>query len=1071
VRTPEEPPTVRALGRAAAAVLLLRAVLRRSGAGRGGRAGSTREFESFSRVADELSRAADVEGVARTLLDELAQLFDLGFAALTFVSDDGREAVGYLARSGGEDLDWWRDMRLDLQREPSGIASAVFEATAMTVYDTASSGVVSRRLADAVGAKSAAFVPLLVEERVTAVISVATLDAPRVFSTEDLAVMQTLASEAAVALERLRAGVALEEALKRNEEQLAQQSALLRAAHVLSSELDLPVVLQHLADQLAQLLDADAADCYLLDRDRGFFRCVAVHGFDRSLLRFEFPVGQGLAGAAVREGRPLIESAYGEISAPVPHPAYDGFTDVITAPMFWSDEVRGVLGVGRREGRRFADRDASVLEAFAGLASLALRNAEMFTQSAQQARIQRGFYRIASVLGQSLSRTATLEAVAQAAAEALGGSSAAVLVPSSGRLEAVGAYELPGDLGAILSERAWGSESPLFRAATEGRILASSAIANDERLLSDLRGAAVANRYHSLISVPVDAPRDAGSGLVLIFFAEERSFSDDDLELARHLADATRGALERSELFEAERGARALAQQLTRTGRLITSELDPAAVLDEVVQQAPALVNAEAGAFRLLEEEELVVTAAAGAGADAALGSRSPAHGWLSGDVLQSGAPVALAQAGDDERLRSLDPMLAAGHAAFLGVPVGSAEGATVGVLAVYASMPREWREEEIEALLAVAASTSAALSNAELYQRVALERERSVAILANIAEGIVAVDRDGKVVLWNSAAEVITGVPASVALGRAPVDVLQRSLESPDEAARGDRLVPIMRGREEVWLSVTEAVMRDPLGAVAGRIFAFRDISGDRLVEQVKSDFVSTVSHELRTPLTSIYGFAETLLRQDVMFGEEERQTFLRYIASESQRLTSIVDTLLNVARLDTGDLQVNLAETDVRDVVGEVLETVSATEVNGHRFVVELPEEPLAARADPEKLRQVCSILVENALRYSGEGGTVTVGAARRQDTVEVSVADEGIGIPQSDQEQIFRKFYRGSDAELRVGTGGTGLGLFIARGLVTAMGGRIWVSSQEGEGSRFAFELPAVAADPVEMGQERA
>jgi signal transduction histidine kinase len=297
---------------------------------------------------------------------------------------------------------------------------------------------------------------------------------------------------------------------------------------------------------------------------------------------------------------------------------------------------------------------------------------------------------------------------------------------------------------------------------------------------------------------------------------------------------------------------------------------------------------------------------------------------------------------------------------------------------------------------------------------------------------------------------------------------VLQRSLETPDGGARGERLVPIARGREEVWLSVTEAVMRDPLGAVAGRIFAFRDISSDRLVEQVKSDFVTTVSHELRTPLTSIYGFAETLLRQDVMFGEEERETFLRYIASESQRLTSIVDTLLNVARLDTGDLRVDLAETDVREVVGQVVDTVSGVELNGHRFVVDLPEDPLAATADPEKLRQVCSILVENALRYSPEGGTVTVGASRRQDTVEVSVADEGIGIPQSDQEQIFRKFYRGSDAQLRSGAGGTGLGLFIARGLVTAMGGRIWVSSREGEGSRFAFELPAADADSAGTGR---
>jgi signal transduction histidine kinase len=153
------------------------------------------------------------------------------------------------------------------------------------------------------------------------------------------------------------------------------------------------------------------------------------------------------------------------------------------------------------------------------------------------------------------------------------------------------------------------------------------------------------------------------------------------------------------------------------------------------------------------------------------------------------------------------------------------------------------------------------------------------------------------------------------------------------------------------------------------------------------------------------------------------------------------------------------------VRDVVGQVLETVSATDVNGHQFVVDLPDEPLAAKADPEKLRQVCSILVDNALRYSPDGGRVIVGAARRQDTVEVSVEDEGIGIPQADQEQIFRKFYRGADAELRAGAGGTGLGLFIARGLVTAMGGRIWVSSEEGEGSRFAFELPAAVAAQAE------
>src|SRR5947208_11281639 len=148
---------------------------------------------------------------------------------------------------------------------------------------------------------------------------------------------------------------------------------------------------------------------------------------------------------------------------------------------------------------------------------------------------------------------------------------------------------------------------------------------------------------------------------------------------------------------------------------------------------------------------------------------------------------------------------------------------------------------------------------------------------------------------------------------------------------------------------------MRDPLGEVAGRIFAFRDISTDRMVEQVKSDFVAAVSHALRTPLTSIYGFAETLLRQDVLFGEEERRIFLGYIASESERLTGIVDQLLNVARLDAGDLHVEPEPIDVASVVSEVVRTVEETgSVNRQRVKVDLPSEPLSAEADPDKLRQ---------------------------------------------------------------------------------------------------------------------
>jgi signal transduction histidine kinase len=237
-----------------------------------------------------------------------------------------------------------------------------------------------------------------------------------------------------------------------------------------------------------------------------------------------------------------------------------------------------------------------------------------------------------------------------------------------------------------------------------------------------------------------------------------------------------------------------------------------------------------------------------------------------------------------------------------------------------------------------------------------------------------------------------------------------------------------------------------------------------------MKSEFVSAVSHELRTPLTSIYGFAETLLRQDVLFGEEERQTFLRYIASESERLTHIVDALLNVARLDTGDLQVSVAPVDVGALVGEVVAAVQEGEgtSGGHSFVVDVPAEGIAAVADSEKLRQILAALVENAVRYSPAGGTVTVAARRKADKVALEVADEGIGIPAAEQERIFRKFYRAEASTRDGGGGGTGLGLFIAQGLVEAMGGRIEVQSVEGEGSTFSFELPLArvrVASPVE------
>ncbi len=893
--------------------------------------------------------------------------------------------------------------------------------------------------------------PIVLDDRLIGVLALHRSE-PSAWTPSEIALAEAVAREAATAIETARL-------LRESDRRLAEQRALLKAGEALTSHLRFDAVIERLVEEMRLLVNADAVDCWTFVPGGQELVCRAVFGLPESEVGRKIPP-EGTIGEAIATGKPVLRRNFSETERPAPSGNYASFAEVMDAPIFSFGQIRGVLGVCSLEHGRFEASDLRLIEAFASLASIALRNAEAYGASTRQAQVERGFYRIAAVLSEPLSAEATLDAVAQAAAEALGGQSAAVLRSAGAdALELAGSYELGAELSAYLRA----DTSALVACARAGKVLASRCLRDDGRFGAGLAKAAEAAARRSLLAVPLAHPGADELGVVLVFFEGDEAFDDAQLELAAQVAGAARGALERSELYERERRSRSLAQQLARAGRELAGELDPDNVLDKAAGYAVELLDAAGASIRVLEGDEVVVRAAAGPGEDEALGRRAPSTGWLVGDIVQTRAPRPVSDVRADVRIGEADPMLASGYVSYLGVPMVGAEDSVQGILAVYDDRPREWRAEETDALQALGATAAAARSNADLYQGISHEQQRSEAILANVADGIVAVDREGHVVLWNPAAERVTGVPQREALGRTSTQVLGRSLEGTGAAVGGSRLVPIRRGGEEVWLSLSEALMTDPAGAIAGRIYAFRDISSERSVERMKTDFVSTVSHELRTPLTSIYGFAETLLRQDVLFGDEERATFLRYIASESERLTAIVDRLLSVAQLDTGDMAVQLADTDIGAVVNEAVRTVETTDANdAHRFVVALPDGPLAAAADPDKLGQVLAHLLENAIRYSPAGGTVTVAARRRDDAVEVSVEDEGVGIPHAEKERIFSKFYRGDAASGTVGAGATGLGLFLAEGLVTAMGGRIWVDSDEGRGSTFVLELRAAETE---------
>jgi PAS domain S-box-containing protein len=382
-----------------------------------------------------------------------------------------------------------------------------------------------------------------------------------------------------------------------------------------------------------------------------------------------------------------------------------------------------------------------------------------------------------------------------------------------------------------------------------------------------------------------------------------------------------------------------------------------------------------------------------------------------------------------------------------------TAAGRTFGALMLVSSDPkRPFNEDDLEFAKHLGRRAAVAVDNARLY-REAERRARAALVVEHVADGVLLVNNEGVIRLWNPAAEHITGVPAAEALGRHAADVFL-DWQSIQALTESNQLRPLAQAvtvnERELWLSVTGVGFDD------GSVYAFRDLTEERTVETLKSDFVSTISHELRTPLAAIYGAALTLRREDVLLGEPQRAGLLEVIASESDRLARIVNDVLWVSRLESGSLRTNIERCDAVELATSVVEAARHYIPPTITLKLSAPKRTLAVTGDPDKIRQVLTNLVDNAVKYSPDGGMVSVELTKKGGWGRITVRDEGLGVPPSEHRRIFEKFYR-LDPDLNRGVGGTGLGLYITRELLERMGGRIWVESSGAGGSTFVTELP--------------
>jgi PAS domain S-box-containing protein len=501
--------------------------------------------------------------------------------------------------------------------------------------------------------------------------------------------------------------------------------------------------------------------------------------------------------------------------------------------------------------------------------------------------------------------------------------------------------------------------------------------------------------------------------------------------------------------------ARSLAQgarmhSLYAAGRALSDRLGDLGAWQAFVRQVAEVLNCEGAAVFLGRER------------DGVLDVVSTAGGFDRLTVTPS--PTAWEQAAKGYAIRAGWPRIA--------MVIMEAEGRVVGYAAAFGPrVDADFTGDDRETLLTLANQGAAAVLNEDLYREAETERTQLRDIVSHSTDGIYTVGADRTVRSWNPAMVALTGYQEDEAVGQKCFNLLRaRDGDGVDMCAADCPILAANRsGHEEVrdasvlnkdglarWIRYAHAPIIGAEGTMDVDVVVVRDVTRERQTDELKADFVASVSHELRTPLTPIKGFLMTLLREDRDFAQDRRREYYKLMLLQAQRLERLIEDLLEVTRLEAGAGLVDSAAIDAVDLVRQVVDRFTAEDPDRVVHVV-APDHAVYCRGDWMRVDQVLGNLLSNALRYAPPHEPVEVRLVPQGREVVFEVRDWGPGIPIDEQSRIFERFHRVGHYMTRE-PGGAGLGLYLAKRLVEAMGGRIWVSSRLGHGSVFSFALPS-------------
>ena len=505
---------------------------------------------------------------------------------------------------------------------------------------------------------------------------------------------------------------------------------------------------------------------------------------------------------------------------------------------------------------------------------------------------------------------------------------------------------------------------------------------------------------------------------------------------------------------------------LLEISRAMTSQLDLRQVLRLILETATELIGGQGGLIALVQSDgSYQITASYGLPAQM-LPLLNPLFTDIP-DVGKAYDPLHWNVPNLELRLNDVARHIGIVLRQVVGLPM-VVKDVLVGVIYVFRREGAAFSVADRRILSAFAGQAAIAAHNARLYYQVTQDKRRLDAIIENSGDGVMILDPSQRISVFNRALSIMTGIPASEAIGHLcweilvsqdPKDQTVCALCPPADCQSGEKAYVegdfIRQDGTRITFGITYSPLLDSENQLVNIIANVHDITHFREDEEMKSTFVSVISHELKTPVALIKGYANTLRREDAHWDQETVRESLIVIEEESDRLAGLIDNLLDVSRLQSG--QIKLDKTDVR--VDKMIErTVSdfRTQTAKHSFKLDFPPDFPAIQADYERLRQVLTNLISNAIKYSPREGKIMLSGRFDDEFVYVAVTDEGIGISPGEQNLIFERFYRVENALSRR-TQGAGLGLYLVKSVIDAHGGRIWVDSNLGQGSTFVFTLP--------------